>query len=278
MVRRLLIGVILLCSLSIAHAKVILWDLGGVLFEPDKIGVALDVGITNFLSHAFWDLRSPNIQAVLFDVLNLLDQDEKERRDVQGSAHGIPLPPIMCKWQAGTVTGQEIINRTRPLIKKLYKYDYFDSKTQMELIMRCIETMFNPTLLAKNIYASQEGVKLMQESYRMVDKNGKKVHRQFVFSNWDHLSFDIFHKDNRHIFRYFEKIVISGHIKRIKPNQDAFHYLIETYNLDPKECILIDDQEVNARAARKCGMQAILIRNRDYEQLRNDLKYQGLIP
>ena len=179
MLRRLLIGLTLLCSLSSAHAKVILWDLGGVLFEPDKIGVALDVGITNFLSHAVWDLRSPNIQAVLFDVLSMLNQDEKERRDLQGSAHGLPLPPIMCKWQAGTVTGQEIINRAQPLIKKLYTYDYFDSKTQMELILKCIQTMFNPALLAKNIYASEEGVQLMKESYRMVDKDGKKMHRQF---------------------------------------------------------------------------------------------------
>ena len=259
------------------QAKVILWDLGGVLFEPDKIGVALDVGITNFISHAFWDLRSPNIQDVLFDVLNQIDQDEEERVTFAGSSMECPTS-IMCKWQAGTITGQEIINRAQPLIKKLYGYDYFDSKTQMELILRCIKTMFNPTLLAKNIYASEEGVKLMQESYRMVDKNGKKVHRQFVFSNWDHISFDAFHDQNRHIFRYFEEIVISGHIKRIKPNKDAFQYLIETYNLDPRECILIDDQEVNARAARACGMKAILIHERDYEQLRGDLKQCGIIP
>ncbi len=261
-----------------AHAKVILWDLGGVLFEPDKIGVAFEVGIGGFLSHAFWDMRSPaNIQSVLFDVMHQLDHDPHAPKGVAGSAHGLPLPPIMCKWQAGTVTGQEIIDRARPVLKKLYKYDYFDSKGQKDLIWRCIKTMFNPKILAKNIYPVEAGIKLLQESYRLQNKDGTKKHRQFVFSNWDHISFDIFLKHNRPIFRYFEHIVISGHIKLIKPNKNSFDYLIDTYNLDPKECILIDDQQSNIRAAQRCGMKAVLIHEGDYEALRRDLKRLGVI-
>lgn len=276
MIKKVLL--LILATASQAHAKIILWDLGGVLFQPDKIGVALEVGLGNFLSHAFWDVRSPNIQATLFDVLHHLDRDEKERGDVAGSSHGMPLPPIMCKWQAGTVTGAEIIQRARPVIKKLYKYDYFDSETQMNLILKCIKTMFNPTTLAHNIYPAEEGIKLLQESFRMCDKNGNKIHRQLVFSNWDHLSFDIFKKEHPAIFRYFEAIVISGHIKKIKPNKDAFDYLIETYHVDPAECILIDDQAVNVQAARSYGMQGVLIQNGDYQQLRDDLKHLGVIP
>lgn len=267
-----------LCSFSL-NGKVILWDLGGVLFEPSKIGVALEVGLENFLHHAILDLRSPtNIQAVLFDVINHLDRDEKQRKDVAGSSHGLALPPIMCKWQAGSITGKEIIERSRPLIKKLDRYDYFDSTIQKNLIAKCIKAMFDPEILARNIYPAEEGIKLLQESFRMRDKNGRKMHRQFVFSNWDHLSFDYFKKSHDSIFRYFEELVISGHIKHIKPNTDAFEYLVKTYQLDPQECILIDDQVVNVRAAQKFGMQAVLIQNKDYQQLRNDLKQLGVIP
>jgi putative hydrolase of the HAD superfamily len=260
-------------------AKVVLWDLGGVLFEPDKIGVALEVGITSFLNHAFWDLRSPTtVQSTIFDVLYHLDRDEKERRDVAGSSHGIPLPPIMCKWQAGTITGDEIIERSKPVIKKLFANDYFDSEYQRDLVLSCIKAMFNPETLARNVYPVEAGIALMQASYRMVDNKGNKMHRQFVFSNWDHTSFDICKKVHPAIFRYFEAIVISGHIKRIKPNKDSFEYLIQTYKLNPQDCILIDDQEVNVRAARKYGMQAVLIQNHDYEQLKADLKQLGIIP
>lgn len=268
---------LMLCSFPLT-AKVILWDLGGVLFEPDKIGVALEVGLENFLHHAVFDLRSPtNIQGVLFDVINHLDRDEKERKDVAGSSHGLALPPIMCKWQAGRITGKEIIRRARPVIKKLNACDYFDSDIQKNLISQCIKAMFDPEILACNIYPAEEGIKLLQESYRMRDKKGRKIHRQFVFSNWDHLSFDHFKKSHGSIFRYFEQIVISGHIKHIKPNVDAFEYLLKTYQLDPKECILIDDQTVNVRAAQKRGMKAVLIQNKDYQQLRRDLKQLGVI-
>ncbi len=270
---------LVLCLLSIqSQAKVILWDLGGVLFEPDKIGVAFEVGIGGFLSHAFWDMRSPtHIQDVLFYVISLLEQDEKESLEVAGSAHGKPLPSIMCKWQAGTVTGQEIINRARPLIKKLYKYDYFDSKTHRDLIWRCIKTMFNPKVLADNVYPVQAGIKLLRESYSLKNKDGSRKHRQFVFSNWDHISFDLCKKEHSSLFSLFEDIVISGHIKDIKPKKSSFEYLIKTYNLDPRECNLIDDQPDNARAARKCGMTAVLIYNNDYEALRRDLKALGVI-
>jgi putative hydrolase of the HAD superfamily len=271
--------VFIITSIFTLNAKVILWDLGGVLFEPHKIGVALEVGLENFLYHAILDLRSPtNIQTVLFDVINHLDRDEKQRKDVAGSSHGLALPPIMCKWQAGGITGEEIIARSRPLIKKLHRYDYFDSTIQKNLIKKCIKAMFNPKILARNISPAKEGIKLLQESCRMRNIKGEKAHRQFVFSNWDHLSFDYFKKSHDSIFRYFDKIVISGDIKHIKPNADAFEYLIKTYQLDPRECVLIDDQLVNVRAAQKCGMQAVLIENKDYQQLRNDLKKLGVIP
>jgi len=259
-------------------AKVILWDLGGVLFEPSKLGVAREVGLSRFISHALLDLRSPNIQPVLFDVLMQLDLDTHARKDLAGSADGLPLPPIMCKWQSGLVTGQEIIDRAEPVIKKLFTYDYFESEAHRDLISECIKKMFNATTLSRNVFPVPEGIALLRELQQMTNKNGTKKHRHFVFSNWDHCSFDSFHESHKSIFNQFEAIIISGHIKKIKPNLDAFEHVFRTYNILPSDCILIDDQEVNVKAARECGMEAILIKDRDYKALRKDLIRYGLIP
>ena len=265
-------------SFLTAHAKVLLWDLGGVLFEPDKLGVAQEIGITNFLSHAFWDMSSPtSIQKTLFDILDILEPPRSNNKGVAGSAHGIPLPTIMCRWQAGTITGREIVKKAIPLVKKLYKYDYFESQGHAELIIRCFRKMFDPKVLARNVYSVNEGFKLVYECCNRRNEDGTKMHRQFVFSNWDHISFDYFRKEHKHLFRNFEHIVISGHIKLIKPHADSFEYLLKTYNLNPKECILIDDQDSNARAARKCGMKAIIIRNGDYAAVRQDLVGLGVL-
>ncbi len=269
---------LLLITLSFTtHAKILLWDLGGVLFEPNKLGVAMEIGLSNFASHAFWDLCSPDITTTLFDVLTMMMPNDKRFPLIAGSHSGRHLPPIMSHWQAGTVTGQEIINRSHKLLKNLYKYDYFESKNHMLLISRCIHKMFNAQVLANNIDLAPEGVRLLEESAKMKNNDGTKKHRLFVFSNWDHISFDIFKKKHIRLFNMFEGIVISGHMKRVKPAKDAYDYIIETYNLDPKECVLIDDQSMNTNAARRYGMQAALISNQNYQQLRRDLVRLGVL-
>ena len=263
---------LLLITLSLTtQAKVLLWDLGGVLFEPNKIGVAMEIGLSHFVSHAIWDLSSPDITTTLFDVLTMMMPQDRRFPLIAGSHSGTHLPPIMSHWQAGTITGQQIINRSHSLLRKLYKYDYFESKGHMRLISRCIHKMFNPQVLANNIDPVWPGIQLLQECAKMKNKDGTKKHRLFVFSNWDHISFDIFKKKHVRIFNMFEEIVISGHIKRVKPSHDMYDYLMETYNIDPHDCVLIDDQSMNTNSARRYGMQAALIRNRDYAQLRKDL-------
>ncbi len=267
---------ILLLSTSL-HAKVLLWDLGGVLCEPTKAGVAMEIGLNNFINHAFWDMRSPDIRPTLFDVLTMMMPRDPSLPLISGSHTGVLLPPIMSHWQAGTITGEEIIIRSRQLLRKLNTYDYFDSDDHMDLISRCIRAMFTPEVLANNVSIAPEGYKLLQECARLKNNDGSKRHRLFVFSNWDHLSFDIFRKKHIRFFNMFEHVVISGHIKQIKPSKEAYDYLIDTYNLAPAECILIDDQEMNTRAAKQFGMKAALIKNRDYACLRRDLIRLGVL-
>lgn len=268
--------IIITCSISL-HAQVLLWDLGGVLFEPNKIGMASEIGLGYFAEHAFWDLCSPDITATIFDVLHMMMPRDTRFPLICGSNSGRTLPPIMSHWQAGIITGQEIINRSHALLEKLYFYDYFESKEHKKLISRCIHKMFNPEILAKNIELSWPGVRLLEECARQKNTDGTKKHRLFIFSNMDHLTFDSFKKRHRRIFGMFEGIVISGHVNRVKPAKDIYDYICETYQLDPAECILIDDQEMNARGALVYGMKAALIRNQDFEQLRRDLAKLGVL-
>lgn len=268
---------ILLLSCSLLQAKVLLWDLGGVLFYPDKLGVAQEVGLSNFLSYMVLDGRNPNCQGVLFDVLEQMMKPEKGIRECAGTAEGAPLPTIMCHWQAGTITGKDIIERSKPHIKRLHKQGYFDSDREMRLIKRTIRAMFDPDILARNVFPLEKGMKLLKECSRAKNKDGTKKNRIFAFSNWDHLSFDICYRMHRRCFRFFEGIVISGHIGCIKPRAESYEYILKKYNLNPHDCILIDDQAINAEGARKCGMNAVLIKDDDYDQLRRTLKALGAL-
>jgi FMN phosphatase YigB (HAD superfamily) len=272
-----------LVSLFIAfttQSKVLIWDFGGILFEPDKLGVANEIGLHRFVSYMLLDWQNPNIEKALFTILEGIPSNfQYPVADWKpaGSAEGTSLPPIMCEWQAGTKTGAEIIQLAHKRIEKLSKEGYFHSNREEALLKATIQTMFNPHVLARNVYPVPEAVKLLKDCAAVRNSNGTRKHQLIAFSNWDHLSFESFYKRNQKVFNIFDDIVISGHIHRIKPYKDAFQYLIDTLHLNPQDCILIDDQQVNADGAKACGMKALVINGKDYDDLRIKLIKYGIL-
>ncbi len=63
---------------------------------------------------------------------------------------------------------------------------------------------------------------------------------------------------------YMDGVVFSYQCKMIKPEPDIYQYLLDTYHLNPEECVFLDDRQVNIEAARQAGMHGILFQN--YEQ------------
>lgn len=267
---------ILILTISL-QGKVILWDLGGVLVWPDKLKMARIIGISNFLSYTLLDWKSPDIQAVIFEALELMEGPKPGMREKAGTSEGLPFPPIMYHWQDGTVTGPEIIRRSIPHLAKLDKLNFFESRRERELIERTIQAMFDPEILANSMYVLDKGLALVKECKQARDKDGKK-HRNFIFSNFDPLSFDLLKKRLPGFFNLFDEIIISGHIGLIKPHAECYQYLIEKYNLDPKECILIDDQAVNVTCARKHGIGGVVLKKSNFKQLRKELVDLEILP
>lgn len=82
-------------------------------------------------------------------------------------------------------------------------------------------------------------------------------------------------------FDFFKKAkgaVVSSHLKIAKPDIRIYQYLLETYNLNPDECIFIDDSVANIKAAKELGIHGIVYT--DIESLRNIfselIKVQGV--
>lgn len=60
----------------------------------------------------------------------------------------------------------------------------------------------------------------------------------------------------------FSGIITSFEAKSVKPNLSIYKKLLKTYNLNPKECLLIDDQRENLIPAERLGMKTILFTNK----------------
>ena len=85
-------------------------------------------------------------------------------------------------------------------------------------------------------------------------------YRLFLLSNTDHTHIEKFeHKEGqtfaRDFYSCFEKVYFSYEIGLRKPDENAFKYVINNHNLNPKKTLFIDDKKENTDVAEKLGFK-----------------------
>ena len=130
--------------------------------------------------------------------------------------------------------------------------------------------------------ATQERVKLFPEYKRLIEmfygrweemlkeeisgtvkilENLKRNnYRLIALTNWSAETFPIAIKKYKFL-KLFEGIVVSGEIKMLKPFKEIYDFTLKKYNLDPKECVFIDDKLENIEAAKYLGFRVIHLTN-----------------
>jgi FMN phosphatase YigB (HAD superfamily) len=88
---------------------------------------------------------------------------------------------------------------------------------------------------------------------RLLPELKKQGYRLFYLSNFPVDIFDEV-KNDYYFFRHFEGGIISSEVKCSKPDIKIFRIFLERYNLSAKECLYIDDIEINVEAAVSVGM------------------------
>ncbi len=106
---------------------------------------------------------------------------------------------------------------------------------------------------------------------RELHENGKKI---YLLSNFNKSL-----RKNLHFapaLSMFDGLVISGEVKMAKPDREIYEYLLDTYKLNPAECIFVDDREDNIEAGEEVGIQGYLF-DGDSEKLRAYFKETGIL-
>ena len=57
---------------------------------------------------------------------------------------------------------------------------------------------------------------------------------------------------------YLDGYLISYEVKLMKPSPDIYMALCQKYNLNPEECLMIDDLKENVEGARSCGFSGLV--------------------
>lgn len=78
----------------------------------------------------------------------------------------------------------------------------------------------------------------------------------YALSNWPAEKFE-YARAQFDFLNWFETIVVSAHVKLVKPDPRIFELLLKRIGRQAPECLFIDDAEANVRAAQALGFQTI---------------------
>ncbi len=88
-----------------------------------------------------------------------------------------------------------------------------------------------------------------------LEKVRKKGYHTYVISNASYRFHDYF--PTFYNVEEFKGIVVSADLHIIKPDARIYQYLLDTYHLNPEECLFLDDVAANVEGAKAVGMQSI---------------------
>lgn len=274
-----------------AFSKTLIWDLGGTLFKYDKSYLSTKIDKWHYSCYTFFEGKSyEDLAAKTFDILGFIDGwQHNEDEEIMCRDNGSPFPQAFVNWQSGRVKANQLYDMAMDYLEQLkaddeesdskHDYLYFHSKAEYLLTKDSLDILLSPQTLAHSMKPIKKAVRILKECAAQRNEEGQPLHELFVLSNWDKESFALLQESDRaqEVFNYFDPhhIVISGKIGKVKPHRDMFDYVINKFDLDPAECIFIDDQIENVKAARRAGMTAIHLQ--DFRQLERELKELAVI-
>ena len=105
-------------------------------------------------------------------------------------------------------------------------------------------------------------IDIYTEVFAVLSELKKKGHRIFVLSNTSKVFYDLLEEQLSPIKELLDGFVLSCDIKAIKPDLAMFKEILDKYQLDPTNCVFLDDIEDNTNAAQKLGIKAYQVKKR----------------
>ena len=105
-------------------------------------------------------------------------------------------------------------------------------------------------------------------------------HKLFVLSNLSIAKYELIKQDEQiaSLFSFFDDICISEMTPYEKPEPEIFTYFCQQYNLQPTDCIFIDDKQTNLDGAQAANItKTILCSDFDLQHVKNELVNFGIL-
>lgn len=109
---------------------------------------------------------------------------------------------------------------------------------------------------------------------RLIKELKEKGYKLYLLSNTSDEVFRLFIDELNPLF---DGMVLSYKIHQIKPNKPIYESLLNKYDLNPEECLFLDDKQDNMDTANSMRINGRKINPDDYQDIVNALKEYNIL-
>ena len=105
-------------------------------------------------------------------------------------------------------------------------------------------------------------IDIYTEVFPLLASLKEKGHRIFVLSNTSPVFYELLKNQLAPLEKILDGFVLSCDIKAIKPDPKMFEEILHKYQLDPANCVFLDDIVDNTKIAESLGIKAYQVKQR----------------
>ena len=105
-------------------------------------------------------------------------------------------------------------------------------------------------------------IEIYTEVFPLLVRLKEKGHRIFVLSNTSPVFYELLEEQLSPLNEILDGFVLSCDIKAIKPDPKMFEEILRKYQLDPANCVFLDDITDNTKMAETLGIKAYQVKQR----------------
>ncbi|KMJ44588.1 glucose-1-phosphatase [Xenorhabdus khoisanae] len=185
----------------------------------------------------------------IFDMGNvIIDIDFKRVLAVWSNLSGTPLATLTPKFSLGELFEKHESGQ----ISDRQFAEMMCDEMEVSLSFEQFEEGWNAVFIS-----------VRQEVIELMNKLRAQEHRVVVLSNTNRLHFNYWPVQYPEIAASTDFLYLSQDLGMRKPNPDIFKYVLETEDVTAEQAVFFDDVFENVEAARKSGINAIHVTDRN---------------